>query len=215
MFCLMCGKVITEESFSDFFRKDDILCRECREGWKLIKRKGKFAGVPSCSLYEYNEAFSSCLIQFKECGDEALKDVFLYPERKELKRRFHGRTLLLLPSSEEKMAMRGFSHLREMFEILQMPMMEPFEKLADFDQKRLGRRGRAAMMESIRLKPGVRLPKKAVLADDVITTGSTMKGALSCLPETMDILVFACASVPEKKRSGKTRRRGFSELFFD
>ena len=32
--------------------------------------------------------------------------------------------------------------------------------------------------------------------DDVITTGSTMKGALSVLPEGLDIRIFACALTP-------------------
>jgi hypothetical protein len=32
-----------------------------------------------------------CLLQYKECGDEALKDVFLYAvKRKKLKRRYRG-----------------------------------------------------------------------------------------------------------------------------
>ncbi|MBR2794827.1 MAG: ComF family protein [Solobacterium sp.] len=201
MYCLMCGKYLSEDSFSDFFRKKDLLCRQCHGEWKFIRKKGVFESCPAYYLYEYNDAFSKCLIQFKECGDEALKSVFLYPEKEQLRRRFAGRTLLLLPSSEENLQKRGFSHLREMFEILKLPMMEPFEKTVHLDQKTLGRRGRARMEEAIRLRPGIRLPKKVVLADDVITTGATMRGALSCLGPGADIRIFACAKVPERTRS--------------
>ena len=200
MRCLMCGTVITEDHFSDFFRKKDVLCASCRGSWKPIRQKTVFFGKPAYFLYEYNEAFSHCLIQFKECGDEALKSVFLYPEKEALRRRFAGCTLLLLPSSEEKRRARGFSHLALMFEILHLPMLEPFEKTVHADQKALGRRGRVRMSESIRLKEGVRLPKKIVLADDVLTTGATMKGALSCLPKKAEVRVFACALVKERSR---------------
>ncbi len=198
MRCLMCGKIITEDSFRDFFRKKDVLCTACRSGWKPIRKKTLFLGKPAYYLYEYNEAFSHCLIQFKECGDEALKEVFLYPEKEALRRRFSGRTLLLLPSTEEKRNARGFSHLALLFKLLHLPMMEPFVKTVHADQKTLGRRGRERMSESIRLREGVRLPKKIVLADDVLTTGATMKGALQCLPEKADVRVFACALVKER-----------------
>ena len=211
MYCLMCGKAISEDSFSDFFRKDDLLCADCRAGWKPIRRRAKFEGYPAYYLYEYNEAFSRCLIQFKECGDEALKDVFLYPDRKQLRKRFRGRTLLLLPSSMEKTKSRGFSHLLEMFEILRLPMMEPFEKIISSDQKKLGRRGRVQMEGLIRLKESVCLPKKIILADDVITTGSTMKGALSCLSKDADVQVFACARTME--RTGLSNRHKRQMIF--
>lgn len=196
MRCLMCGKPMTKETFADLFREEDVLCADCRDGWKRISRRFRFRGRKAFALYEYNAAFSSCLLQFKECGDEALKTVFLYPDRRLLKRMYRGRTLLLLPSSEEKEKERGFSHLRELFEGIGLPMTEPFLKTGEKSQKSLGRKERHEMARGIILKPGVALPRRCVLADDVITTGSTMKGALSVLPEGLDIRIFACALTP-------------------
>ena len=196
MRCLMCGKLMTKETFADLFRKEDVLCTDCRDGWKRIGRRFRFQGRNAFALYEYNAAFSSCLLQFKECGDEALKTVFLYPDRRLLRRMYHGRTLLLLPSSEEKQKERGFSHLRELFEGIGLPMIEPFVKTGEQSQKSLGRKERREMSRGIILKPGIALPRRCVLADDVITTGSTMKGALSVLPEGLDIRIFACALTP-------------------
>ena len=196
MRCLMCGKQMTKETFADLFREDDVLCADCRDGWKRISRRFRFQGRKAFALYEYNAAFSSCLLQFKECGDEALKTAFLYPDRRLLKRMYHGRTLLLLPSSEEKERERAFSHLKELFEGVGLPMLEPFLKTGEQSQKSLSRRERREMSSGIILKPGIVLPRRCVLADDVITTGSTMKGALSVLPEGLDVRIFACALTP-------------------
>ncbi len=189
----MCGKPMAAETFADIFREEDVLCTECRGEWKRIGRRFRFQGKQAFALYEYNAAFSSCLLQFKECGDEALKQAFLYPDRKMLKRMYHGRTLLLLPSTEEKVRERGFSHLKELFEVLGLPMMEPFVKTEETSQKYLTCSQRREMTRGIALKPDITLPRHAVLADDVITTGSTIKGALSVLPKEMDIRIFACA----------------------
>jgi len=205
----MCDRTITEESLADFFRETDVLCTECRSKWKRIGRRTRFAGVPAFLLYEYNEAFSDCLIQFKECKDEALKPVFLYPDRRRLRWMFRGRTLLLLPSSREKREERGFSHLREMFEILRLPMMEPFEKREDRNQKQSSRKDRLKMERNLVLRSDASIPKKVVLADDVITTGATMRGALACLPRDCDAMVFACALTPGKEKQKKRRKRRF------
>lgn len=204
MRCLMCGEIIGTDTFADLFRKEDLLCSSCRGEWKRINQRFRFCGKKAYVLYEYNDAFSACLIQFKELGDEALKDVFLYPDRTRLKRMYHGRTLLLLPSSAEKMEARGFSHLQELFESVGLSMVEPFEKREAGDQKARTRRERKTMESGITLKPGIRLPKRVVLADDVITSGSTMKGAMAVLPKDLDVQVFACAITPKPhpKRTG-------------
>ena len=202
MRCLMCGEPIRNDSLEDLFRPEDVLCSRCRSEWKRIDQHSKLNGIPVYVLYEYNEAFSSCLLQYKECLDEALKPAFLFPDRNRLKRMYRGMTLLLMPSTREKQAERGFSHLAGIFEGLGLPMIEAFEKTAEIDQKGKHRAERMKLETGIRLKRDIRLPKRIVLADDVITTGSTIKGALRCLPEGHDVRIFACAkalSPAEKK----------------
>jgi len=201
MRCLMCGERIGTDTFSDLFQPEDVLCVSCRGQWKRISRRFRFCGKEAYALYEYNEAFSACLIQFKELGDEALKDAFLYPDRSRLKRMYRGRTLLLLPSAADKTEERGFSHLKELFEGTGLPVLEPFVKLEEGDQKARRRRERKTMEHGIALKPGIRLPRRVVLADDVITSGSTMKGALSVLPASLDVRIFACALTPKPHKT--------------
>ena len=114
---------------------------------------------------------------------------------------FRGWTLLLMPSAAEKEEARGFHTLPPIFACLDLAMMEPFEKISSAEQKRLGRAGRMGMSHSIRLKPGIELPQRCLLADDVITTGSTIRGALACMPSgRCRIEILACACVPENRR---------------
>ncbi|MDY3234986.1 MAG: hypothetical protein SOW94_10610, partial [Erysipelotrichaceae bacterium] len=131
---------------------------------------------------------------------EALKPVFLYPYRKYLKKKYRGYTILCMPSTMEKMEQRGFSHLPGMLEDAGLPILEPFLKCRPIDQKKKTRTERLALSHAIVLKPGMKLPEKLLLADDVLTTGSTMRGALSCLDQTHHkIRIFVFARVPEPK----------------
>ena len=181
MRCLMCQKLKDSGSIRDIFDSSDPLCAQCRSQWQKKRIRFRYEGIPLESSYVYNDAFSKCLIQYKELNDEALKDVFLYEEKERLHHKYHGYTLCLLPSSEEKRKKRGFSHLEKMFGCLDLNMLEPFEKTTVQSQKKATVGQRLEMRHHIRLKEGIQLPEKIVLCDDTITTGATLSGALSCL----------------------------------
>lgn len=185
MRCLMCGRNKDGGTFRDIFDGADPLCQNCRRQWQKKKIRFRLDGIPAESSYVYNDAFSSCLIQFKEQGDEALKDVFLHEVCDYLHFRYHGYTLCLMPSTDEKYRERGFHHLRSMFECLKMPVTEPFVKISGQSQKKLGRRERLEMRSMIALAEGAVLPEKVLLCDDTVTTGATLSGALSVLPESV------------------------------
>lgn len=205
MRCLLCDQEMQQGSLKDILFEEDVICESCRS--KLERRQIEFRldGIRVRSDYVYNDAFSECLIQYKECCDEALKDVFLYPIRKQLRKRYRGYTICLMPSSTKKLAMRGFNHLVGMYENLGMKMIEPFEKVEEKDQKGAGRMERRSMEHGIRLKPDVKLPKKLLLCDDTITTGSTLKGALRVLDRDNHRIEIYCVSanhfwITEKKK---------------
>ncbi|MBR4164400.1 MAG: hypothetical protein IKR11_12825 [Solobacterium sp.] len=179
--CILCNKDKRTGDIQDILFGDDPLCFECRKKWERKIIRYRINGIQGEASYVYNDAFSKCLIQFKEMKDEALQDVFLYEVKNRLKRKYKGYTILLLPSSSKKIKERGFHHLQEMFACIGLQMSEPFEKIDDLDQKMLHKKDREKMAYGIRLKEGVHLPKKILLCDDTITTGSTMKGALHCL----------------------------------
>lgn len=181
MRCLMCGKEKGYGSFRDILIGTDPLCTQCRSSWQKNPLHFRMEGVPCETTYIYDEAFSSCLIQYKECNDEALKDVFLYEVKSHLHRKYRGYTIVPMPSSSAKLRERGFSHLNRMYESAGLPILDLLEKGTDETQKGRSMQERMAMKNRILLKKGVPVPKKVLLADDTITTGSTIKGALNAL----------------------------------
>ncbi len=204
MRCLMCGKEMGGGGLRDIIIGDDELCQECRSMWIKKRLAFVFEGVQATASYVYNDAFSSCLIQYKELCDEALRDVFLHEEKQWLKRRYKGYAICLMPSSLSKRKERGFDHLEGIFGCLGMKMLSPFEKHSEASQKKLSSKERLAMSEAIILKPDVVLPRKILLCDDTITTGSTIKGALRQIDCVKHCVKIYCVSANKSWHGIKT-----------
>lgn len=195
MRCLMCGMEKGDGDFIDILENDDPLCRACRNHLTKIKFHMQFHGYKLYASYLYDDAFAKILVQYKECFDEALKTVFLYPFRWWLTLRFFGYTVCYLPSSKEKIAKRGFHHLEKMFSLLPLRQLDLFGKVNDFDQKNRSVEERMKMSDNIVLKKNCVVPKKILLVDDTITTGASMLGALRCLKDYDCKIVIYVVSV--------------------
>jgi competence protein ComFC len=198
--CLLCGKELDQGSFRDVFFSEDLLCQACRSGWVRAGKTPPLQTVPREAGWIYNEAFATALLQYKEVGDEALKDIFLQPLARRLRHRYRDYTLVLMPSRPEHIAARGFSHLWLTFAQLHLPMLEPFAKVQNGVQKGRSRRERLKMRQGILLKEGISLPHKLLLVDDVCTTGATLEGALRVLPEGHEVRIFTASIVPDFSR---------------
>ena len=135
MRCLYCDKTIKTYTFSSLFLKEDELCPSCRKKLKIKRRKINLGEFEVETFYDYDGIFRDLLLQYKECHDEALKDVFLYGLKEYIETAYHGYRLLLIPSTARKREERGFDHLKEMFRLVQLHRAEGLEMRLDFTQE--------------------------------------------------------------------------------
>ena len=173
-FCLWCGRSIKyESSFSEMFQVDDCLCSRCRHLMKYEPGMYQGPGFRFEGLYVYEGQVREMMLQYKENCDEALFSTFLYPYIRHLNRKYHGYTVIPVPSSEEMVTRRGFQHVRKIFSVLDLPVRELIVKTADVQQKSSSRRKEIGTY--FRLKEQ-QLPEKTkiLLVDDIVTTGESM-----------------------------------------
>ena len=180
MRCLYCDAPIETFTLRSLLLKKDELCPKCRKKLKVKRRIIDLKEFQVETFFDYEGLFRDLLLQYKECHDEALKDVFLYELKEYLELRYHGYRLLCIPSTLKKREERGFDHLKEMFRTVQLvPLSEGLEMRQQITQegKDLVQR---RQMESNYIYNGPKVDK-ILLADDIMTTGSTLKGAFLCI----------------------------------
>ncbi|MBQ6493032.1 MAG: hypothetical protein IJI92_04120 [Erysipelotrichaceae bacterium] len=174
MKCLYCDRKIEKYTFSSLFLKEDGLCCECRS--RLIPKRKiiNIRGMEVETFFEYDGMFRSLLLQYKECCDEALKDVFLYGISDYINLRYHGYRLLFVPSSQTKLKMRGFDHLEEMFSEVKLKRTGGLKMKRELTQEGRNREERNLMLNNYIYEGGPL--KKVLIVDDVVTTGSSLAG---------------------------------------
>ena len=131
------------------------------------------------SFYDYDGIFKSLLLQYKECCDEALKNVFLYGLKDYIRIRYAGYRILFVPSSARKRQMRGFDHLELMFEDVRLPRVGGLRMKEDLVQEGKGAEERSRMRQNYFYEGDP--PGRVLIVDDVITTGSSMRGVYEAI----------------------------------
>lgn len=182
MKCIYCD----EDYFggSDLFHSymtRDPLCKRCRDKLILDPVIIKVEEMEVRSYYLYEENLRDLLIQYKECYDEALKDVFFYPFKYDILFRYYDRVIITVPSSRTKLKERGFDHMRSMVDHIALKKLDALEKIEDISQTHKSESQRKEMLGNIKVKDGVFLPHKILLVDDVLTSGSSLLGAYRVL----------------------------------
>ncbi|MDD4532839.1 MAG: phosphoribosyltransferase family protein [Bacilli bacterium] len=151
------------------------------------------------SLAEYKPPLSKLLIQYKENRDVELAPIFLSYYSGFLHWKYFGFSVVLVPSSPQKMKEREFDHLELIFKYLNLPILKILTKKDGQEQKKTSAAQRRLVYQKINITRGDTVTgKKILLVDDVITTGSTLKACLNLLkkyrPKKIEILTLMNAS---------------------
>jgi len=211
--CLYCFKEIKKETSWKsilLLEQQMTICQECHEKLKMIKgnicpicgrpskneeactdcirwEKSDFKGVlqKNRSIYEYNEFIKGILNQFKFRGDAVLAEMFRHPMKEAYKKYFSSNfTLLPIPLGEKRLHERGFNQSKLLAQILDLPMIEPLQKIDTKKQSKKSRKERIQSENMFTLvKPNIVKNIDILIIDDLYTTGTTIRHAAKVLME--------------------------------
>lgn len=174
MKCKFCDKDINSISLYEILFERDNLCKECRSKLNFKHRIYKYKDIEVEYFYDYNQMFQTLLLQYKECYDEALYDVFLYKIDNYINFRYFNYHLLLAPSSKTKIEKRGFDHLEKMFSSVWLKRVKGLRTINNINQQGKSFFQRR-LMEDNYIYDDPRL-NRVLIVDDLSTTGSTLRG---------------------------------------
>lgn len=177
--CIYCDHDIDRINLTNLFLEEDKLCIDCRNKLKKDIKYIDIGPLKVETIYDYDSLFKNLLIQYKECLDEALKDVFLYTLKDYVRFKYHGYNIIFIPSSKQKLLKRGFNHLQLIFEDVKLDKIDGLKMKEDLVQEGKNLSQRKAMIDNY-IYEGDRLDK-VLIVDDVLTTGSSILGAINAL----------------------------------
>ncbi len=134
-------------------------------------------------LMLYDDFFKEVIIQYKECYDEVLSEVFLNNFKTKLIKKYHNALFIPAPSSFNKIQERGFNHVEQLYNSLGIEIRSCFEKSSNEKQALRSKKERSKINTEIKL---IKVPpqnRSVVLIDDVCTTGNTLKAMVDLLKE--------------------------------
>ena len=194
--CKICFNSIRDNSLFDLIKNNELLCENCRKLFKSRFIHFEVDGYKALAIYDYDETIKTYLYQFKGCYDYELYPIFLNHYAFELKIKYLGYILVPAPSYIKDDEKRGFKHVIEMFKILDLPILEVFEKTDPFKQAENSAKKRKDIVKILKVKENIILQgKKVLIIDDVFTTGATVRGMIHHLkklhPKDIKILVMS------------------------
>ena len=213
--CLLCNrKLLDHQTLMQYIRKDE-LCSQCRRSLKTEKKVLELDGLKVTAFHLYDDVMSECLIQYKECMDEALKDMFLFDVKDWIHLRYHHCVFLCAPSTKQDVQRRGFQHVIRMFESCGIEIIDCFEKRSEVSQKKKTREERYKIEQDIKVHLNrIPLHKRIVLIDDVATTGSTLLAMQKLIGENR-CKEAICVAVHPKLVTEYDKKRKRKRIYFN
>ena len=192
MKCLYCDKTITKRSIISLILGDDPLCIDCRNKLDFKRRKYKLDNLDVEYFYPYKGLFHSILLQYKECGDEALKEIFIYDLREYIQFRYWNYSVCFVPSTELKFKKRGFHPMKMIMNGVRIKEVENVNIREQLVQEGKTAAERRCMENNFSYYG--KMLDKVLIIDDGLTTGSTIKGVVNALkPYCREIRVLVLA----------------------
>ena len=189
-----------------FFDGDICICQKCQGDFDPQFKSFKVDDYKALAIYEYTPFIKKLIYLYKGCFDYELNETFLNLFVKEIKIRFHGYSVIPIPSYIEDDKKRGFNHVVEAFKKLDLEVLQIIEKTAHQKQADKSAKKRKEIGKYLAFKDPISLEKKKVLiVDDIYTTGATMRATINMVeklnPKDIKVLVLA-----------KTSDKGFDKV---
>ena len=182
------------------------ICPKCQDELNPRFISYKVDNYKALAVYEYTPFIRNIIYLYKGCFDYELNETFLNLYIKEIKIRFHGYSVIPIPSYIEDDKKRGFNHVIEAFKKVGLEVLPIIEKTAHQKQADQTAKKRKEIGKYLALKEKINLENtKVLIVDDIYTTGSTMRATINMIerlnPKDIKVLVLA-----------KTSDKGFKKV---
>ncbi|TFJ93298.1 ComF family protein [Lentibacillus salicampi] len=170
-----CGKCSRES--------DEEVCPDCR--WWAADAAWDDPLVRNYAVFSYNDAMKEMIAKWKYRGDYCLGKVFEGAYQTAFKQAFsflsREAVAVPIPLSDERMHERGFNQAKMLADFLPLKTWDILTRNHSEKQSKKTRRQRVTAANPFQLTRTVKHP--VILADDIYTTGSTLRHAAFVLKE--------------------------------
>lgn len=195
-YCRICFKPINDYSLYNLLNNNGILCEECFTNFAPKFIHFRINGVNGLAIYEYDETIKELLFKFKGCFDIEMKDVFFDRYYRYLRLKYYGYYVVPVPSYYTDDLTRGFNHVVEIYNRLNLPMLKIIKKTK---QEKQANKHKKERLEVSKILVGEDIEqvknKKILIVDDVMTTGSSLSAVIDIIrhghPKKIEVLVMA------------------------
>ena len=209
--CKICFEKFSVNTYTKLEICDQILCKKCLKKFKPRFIHYKIDDVKALAIYNYDDTMRQLIYQFKGCDDYELYPVFLGMYKTALRLLYHSYYLVPIPSSSEDDKRREYNHVKEMFGVLGLPILDILYKVDNFKQSDHTANGRKHIIEHMKVRKDIDISnKKILIVDDISTTGNTLKAAIKLLkelhPKKIRILTLCKRELTENDQNDKLYR---------